>query len=179
MINTKRYLAAVVLGCLLGGMVYAIVFPKKSSQGESSADSPPEVLSCVKNIKVISRRIDASSDKLIVEVENTSDVGIVSISLEAKKGKNSYIVRSHTFEADEPLAIIKPHERHQLGMELSNIMLLEKERALIDSLPRAHLQIGSVVYADGTEDGCEKSVEATRKAKAYHEQIKAQRKASK
>jgi hypothetical protein len=167
MTNTKRYLAAVVLGCLLGGIVYAIVFPKKSSQGENSAGSPPEVLSCVKHIKVISRRIDAQSAQLMVEVENTSDVGIVAISLEAKKGKDTYTVRTSTFEADEPLIIIKPHERHQLNMALSNIM------------PKAHLQIGSVVYADGTEDGCEASVRATRKAKTYHEQLKAQKKASK
>ena len=167
MTNMKRHLAAVVLGCLLGGIVYAIVvFPLKKSQ-EGAVVSSPEVLSCVKNVKVISRRIDTPSALLIVEVENTSDVGIVAISLEAKNGKDTHIVRPSTFEADEPLILIKPHERHQLNMALSNIK------------PSAQLQIGSVVYADGTAEGCEASVRATQKSKSYHEQIKAQRKASK
>lgn len=54
-----------------------------------------------KNVKVISRRVDSATAKLVVEVENTSDLGIVSISLESKKDKDSYTVRQSTFEADE------------------------------------------------------------------------------
>lgn len=118
----------------------------------------------MKNVKVINKRVDAAF--LIVEVENTSELGIVAISLESKKGNNTYTVRPSTFESDEVQNIIKPHERYELSMELANIR------------PNAQLQVGSVVYSDGTEDGCEASVQATRKAKAYHEQIKAQRKGS-
>lgn len=161
-----KYLWAVVLGVLLGGVVYTVVFPKKAMPAKGQS-SPPEVMSCVKNVKVTNRRIDEALNRLVVEVENTGDLSIVSISLESKKGKAVYTVRNSTFEADEPTVVIKPHERHELEMELANIA------------PKAHLQIGSVTYSDGTEDGCEESVQATRKSKTYHEEIKAQRKGPK
>jgi hypothetical protein len=162
MTNLKRYFLAVFLGFCIGGIVYVFSFTKRTTQ--ETKISPPEVMSCVKNVKTIHRKVDSATAKLLVEVENTSDLGIVAISLEAKKGKDSYIVRESTFEAAEPTIIIKPHERHTLEIELAN------------SPPQAQFQIGSVVYVDGTEDGCEASVQATREAKAHHEKIKAQKK---
>lgn len=166
MANLKRYLLPIVLGMLIGGVWYAISFANRPLLNQSTPTPAPEVVSCVKHIKVISRRVDATLAKVMVEVENTSDLGVVAISLEGKKGNDTYTVRPNTFEADEPTVIIEPHARHTLGIELANIS------------SNTPLQIGSVVYADGSEDGCEKSVKATRKSKAYHEQIKAQRKSS-
>ncbi|HEX3143668.1 MAG TPA: hypothetical protein VHQ64_06830 [Pyrinomonadaceae bacterium] len=164
MSRIKRYSLPVFIGVVLGGVVYFALFPKKTPQAKGQTPPAPEVMSCVKNVKVTNRRIDEASDKLIVEIENTSSLGIVAISLESKKGNDGYTVRASTFEADDLQFIVKPHERYELGMELTNIPA------------NANLQIGSVVYSDGTEDGCAASVEATRKAKAYHQQLKAQRK---
>ena len=162
----KRYLLAAFLGVCLGGIVYAVVFHKKTPIVKTGGGFPPEVMSCVKKVKVINRRIDAALNVLVVEVENTSDLGIVAISLESKKGSDSYSVVPSTFEADEPIVIIKPHERYELTIELN-------------LTANASFQVGSVVYADGTEDGCQASIGKMRKLKADHEQIKAQRKGSK
>jgi hypothetical protein len=166
MSNLKRYLIPVVLGVFIGGALYAVSFANRSLLNQSSTTPAPEVVSCVKHIKVMNRRVDAALAKVFVEVENTSDLGVVAISLEGKKGKDSYTVRPNTFEADEPKVIIEPHARHTLSMELANIS------------SNTPLQIGSVVYADGSEDGCEASVKATRESKAYHERVRAEKKGS-
>jgi hypothetical protein len=166
MSNLNRYLLPVALGVLIGVAWYAMSYANKPLLNQSKPTPAPEVVSCVKNIKVLTRRVDATLAKVIVDVENTSDLGVVAISLEGKRGKDSYTVRPSTFEADEPKVIIEPHAKYALSIEMANIS------------SNTPLQIGSVVYTDGSEDGCEASVKATRESKAYHERIKAQRKSS-
>ena len=99
-------------------------------------------------------------------VENTSDLEIIAVSLESKKGKDTFTVLASTFEADEPTALIKPHETYILTMALSN------------TSPNVPLQIGSVMYLDGTEEGCEPSLKLMRHSKTYHERVKAEKKGS-
>lgn len=101
-----------------------------------------------------------------VEVENTSDVGIIAISLDSVLDKIEYIVRKSSFGAETPIVIIEPHNTHTLTIEASNIS------------PGAHLQIGSVTYADGTEEGCATSLELMRASKKRYEKEKAQKKES-
>lgn len=167
--HNKRYLLAVSLGIFLGGIVYVVSFAQKQPPLQPKQVSLPEVLSCVRKVRVVNRTIENAGTPtavLAVEVENTSDIGIVALSLDSVKGKDSYRVIRSTFEADEPTNIVKPHETCILRMELSNIA------------PNANLEIGSATYADGSEDGCDASLKAMRKAKERHERIRAERRSS-
>ena len=175
MYKYKRYLVAILVGVCIGTGLYVITIAKAWPQKQNSprqkvvVKSAPEIVSCVKSIRVLKRTIkDVGTPhaSAAVEVENMSDLGIIAISLESKKGKDTYTVRTNTFGADEPTVVIKPHETYTLKMELSNIF------------PNEPLQIGSVMYVDGTEEGCEVSLKAMRESKTQHEQQKAERKAS-
>ena len=175
MYKYKRYILAILVGMCLGVGLYAISITKawpvnqNSPRQQVPITSPPEVVSCVKTLKVMKRTIKDGGTphaSITVEVENTSDVGIIAVSLESKKGKNTYTVLANTFGADVPMVVIKPHETYTLRMELSNIF------------PNEPLQIGSVMYVDGTEEGCEVSLKAMRNSKTFHERQRAERKGS-
>ncbi|HJR07720.1 MAG TPA: hypothetical protein VJ842_10700 [Pyrinomonadaceae bacterium] len=171
----KQYVLAVTLGVSIGLALYAISYAQiqhanqDSPQKKEVVTSVPEVVSCVKNIKVLNKGFkDAGSPSatITVEVENTSEVDIIAISMESIKGKESYGVLTSSFESDEQLAVIKPHSTATLTMEVSN------------AFPHVPLQIGSVMYADGTQEGCASSLKNMRDSKAMHEAKKAERKGS-
>jgi len=171
----KRYILAILVGVGIGVSLYLIPFTKAwpvnqiSSQPRATITSAPEVVSCVKTIRVIEttiKDVGTPHATVTVEVENTSDLGIIAVSLESTKGKDTYTVLTSTFEADEPTPVIKPHETHTLSMGLSNVF---------SEVP---LKIGSVVYVDGTEEGCESSLKTMRNSKTQHERVRAERKGS-
>lgn len=175
MYKYMRYILAVLVGVCIGAGLYAISIAKAWPMNQDSSGqtvthkSPPEVVSCAKNIKILKRTINdvgTPQASVTVEVENTSDLEIIAVSLESKKGKDTFTVLASTFEADEPMPLIKPHETFILTMGLSNVS------------PNVALQIGSVMYLDGTEEGCESSLKTMRISKTHHEGIKAERKRS-
>lgn len=172
MYKYKHYILALVVGVCIGAGLYVVsvakAWPLNQASRQKVIASAPEVVSCVETIKVIERTIkDAGTSHAAVEVEveNTSDLAIIAVSLESKKGKDTFTVLASTFEADEPTPLIRPHETFALTMGLSNV------------LPNVPLQIGSVMYLDGTEEGCESSLKTMRNSKTLHERTKAERKA--
>lgn len=171
----RQYVLAVTLGVSIGLALYAISYAQIQHANQDPPrkkeviTSVPEVVSCVKNIKVLNKGFkDAGSPgaTIAVEVENTSEVDIIAISMESIKGKESYGVLTSSFEADEPLAVIKPHSTATLTMEVANVFT------------HVPLQIGSVMYADGTQEGCASSLKNMRDSKAMHEANRAERKGS-
>lgn len=172
MCKYKGHILAILVGVCLGVGLFVITvaqaWPLKNSSRQQGAITP-EVVSCVKTIRVVKRTInDAGTPhaSVVVKVENMSDLGIIAVSLESKHGKDTYTVLASTFEADEPTALIKPHETFSLTMALSS------------TVPNVPLQIGSVIYLDGTEDGCESSLKTMRNSKTHHERVKAEKKGS-
>jgi len=171
----KQYVLVVLLGMSIGVALFTISYARTrhakqdAPQQKELITSVPEVVSCVKNIKVINKEIKdagAPDATVAVEVENTSELGIIAISIESSKGRESYGVLSSTFEADEPIAIIEPHATATLKIAVANVF------------PHVPLQIGSVMYIDGTEDGCTESLKTMHKLKASQEKQKAKRKES-
>lgn len=169
----KQYVLAVLLGMSIGLALYAVSYARTRHAKQAPTPrkervtSVPEVTSCVKNIRVINRKLindEAFSEVLEVEVENTGEIGIIAIRLETSNGRETYGVMPYTFEDDEPAAIIEPHARYSLTIEANNIK------------PHGPFQIGSVAYIDGTEEGCEESLKHLRSSKAKHEAIKAKKK---
>lgn len=171
----KQNVLAILLGVSIAIAIYGISYART---GRAKQDSPqqkemitsvPEVVSCVKNIKVVKKEIKNAGNPdatVAVEVENTGDLGIIAISMESVKGRESYGVLTSTFEANEPVAIIKPHATATLTIEVANVF------------PHVPLQIGSVMYTTGTEEGCDSSLKNMRDSKVMHEAQKAKRKGS-
>lgn len=171
----KQYVLAVLLGMSIGVALYAISLARAKSVKQDPPSkkelitSVPEVFSCVKSIRVINKAIRnaGTSDAIVeVEVENTGELGIIAISLESHKGRETYSEIRNTFEADETLAIIEPHKTATLTMPVANVYI------------HVPLQIGSVVYVDGTDEGCRSSLKRMRDTKVSHEAEKAKRKGS-
>jgi hypothetical protein len=171
----KQYVLAVLLGTSIGLALYAINYAQTRHVKQAPpppkerVTSVPEVISCVKNIKVVNVKLIADvplDESVEVEVENTGEIGIIAILLETSNGRETYGVMPSAFEEDEPAAIIEPHATYTLTIAANNIT------------PHGPYQIGSVAYIDGTEEGCEEALKTMRGLNARHEAIKAKRKGS-
>jgi hypothetical protein len=157
--NRKLTFISILVGVCLAVGVYTLNFArgKKPSipQTKQIANYPSEVTSCAKQIKVIKAEIidGGTSDEVInVQVENLSDLGIIAVSLEATRGRSSYITTLRSsFKEDKPQVVIKPHDIGNLTMT-----------SPFGVVP---LQIGGVMYDDGTEDGCVSSLKTLHEVK--------------
>jgi hypothetical protein len=166
----------ILLGVSIGIAVFSITSVGRrraqqdpSPQSKQKIASVPEIVSCVRNIRVAKAEItnaESPDAYLAIEVENTSDVGIIAISLESGREGEAYTELEESFGADEPIVIIEPHVTHNLGMPVANI------------LPHMPLRIGSVMYANGTEEGCDLSLKLTHQLKRWHESQRPKKKGS-
>lgn len=154
---------AIALGVLVGLGLYSIGSVRATKQDPVKQDlitEVPDIKSCVTSIKVIKAKImqpDRANAALVIELENNSDIGIVAISIESKTERETYSEIKNTFGTEVPLAVIEPHSIHIVRLPLSNIR------------PGALIEIGSVMYMDGTEEGCQSSLESMRESKLSHE----------
>ena len=155
----KKYIASALLGICLGVGLYTLNLArgKKSPTPpiEQIANYPLPVTSCVRQIKVTKAEItDAGkpTEAINVQVENLSDLGIIAISLEATNGSESYTTTLRSsFKKDIPSVVIKPHDIGTLNMT-----------SPFGNVP---LQIGGVLYDDGSEDGCISSLKTLHEVK--------------
>jgi hypothetical protein len=160
--RTQNFLF-ILFGLLIGLTVFVASSARAKraqqdiTQKKGSIASVPEIASCVSNIRVVKTEItnaESPDAYLTIEVENTSDVGITAIAIETAKGPGKYQVIRSGFGADkEPLIVIKPHGTNTLIMAVTNVYR---------GVP---LLIGSVMYADGTEEGCGSSLKTVHQVK--------------
>src|SRR4051812_16155879 len=95
-----QYALAILVGVSISVVLYAggstrTKSAKQEPQKKELITTVPEVVSCIKNIKVLSKGFKWAGENgsgpienamVEVEVENTSDLGIIAISLETRKG---------------------------------------------------------------------------------------------
>ena len=155
----KRLLIYSLLGICLGIGMYTLNLGRTRnsniSQTKQIAVYPSQVTSCTKQIKVIKAEIiDAgtTNEVINVQVENLSNLGVIAISLEATNGRESYTTTLRSsFRKDVPTVVIKPHDIGTLDMS-----------SPFGNVP---LQIGGVLYDDGSEDGCDTSLKTLHEVK--------------
>ena len=158
----KQNLFFIVLGALIALAAFVISSgrakqpAKAPQQNRGSVTSVPKVVCDLTNIivkEVSIRNEGAPEATVVVKVENNSEIGIVAIGMESTNGEESSGVSLRSsFEGDrEPTIVIKPHEVGVLEMPLANVF------------PDAGVEIGSVIYADGTEKG------EARQLKIFHD----------
>lgn len=152
----------ILLGVTLALAVWGVGWSRAKRAGQDAVPkkeitiSVPEIVSCVNNIRVVKAEIknpgtpDATA---VVEVENTADIGIIAIAMEAAKGRETYgVTHGISFAINkEPMVVIAPHHTDTLTMAIR--------------FPNTPIQIGGIMYADGTEEGCDSALQTLHELK--------------
>jgi hypothetical protein len=124
--------------------------------------APPQIKSCVERVNLVKAQLKPNEDgsqTVVLELENRGDVDVIAISLEtSKQGYGKYEVVSSAFSPDkEPQVIIPSGGAKTLDFD----NFYEDEP----------ITIGSVLYADGTEEGCAPSLKSVHEVKARRQRI--------
>jgi hypothetical protein len=168
MSNRRQYLTFIILGMVVAVAAFIANSGRAKqevAQRREANTSVPSVVSNFPNLKVQKvaiRNAGTPNATIVVEVENTAEIGIIAITLESKKEGQAFIVSLRTsFEGDgEPRVVIKPHEVGKLEIAVTNTF---------SDVP---LEIGSVMYADGSEAGDPESLETMHKVKDHEKKAK-------
>jgi hypothetical protein len=165
--HRKLNLLAIILGVCVAASIYAaLAHGGKTRQRpqKTQIQTLPKMTSCVSALKVQSaffRKPDPNSDsmELVLQLMNDSDTSIVAVSIEwtSKKDHTKQSLVTNSFGADTPKILAAPHSLYEAAIPVNN-------------LPSdASVQVGSVIFADGTEDGCTSSLKDLRELKSKHE----------
>jgi hypothetical protein len=149
MIMTTRTqnLLFILAGVLIALALWGVGWGRARRARQDAAQNKtvvPEIVSCVKNIRVVKAHVEnpgTSNAFVVVEVENTANIGIVAIAIEARNGQEAYTV---THSHEESKVVIAPHHTDTLNMAIM--------------FPGAPIQLGGVMYEDGSEEGCDSAL---------------------
>jgi hypothetical protein len=152
----------VIVGAGLGllvwfGLVGVVRGASQEKPKRTVLTALPKIKSCVEHVKLVKAELvnQGDSQVAILELENQAYVGVISISVETTVDKDKYSVVWSAFSPDrEPLIVIPPGGRAPI--QIGN---------LAENSP---IQIGGVMFSDGTEEGCELSLRSMRELKDFH-----------
>jgi len=165
--SRKLNLLAVIFGVCIAATIYGVVVyggKTKQEPQKPQITTLPKIKSCVPELIVQSsflRKRDPNSDsmQLVLQLMNNSDTPMVAVSIEWKSKEehteDSLVINS--FGADEPKILAAPHSLYEVAIPLGNIP------------PDASVQVGSIVFADGREEGCTNSLKELRELKSRYE----------
>ncbi|MCU1267645.1 MAG: hypothetical protein JWM21_3963 [Acidobacteria bacterium] len=152
----SQKLLIILCGVVVGVVVFAItsIARRRSEQNtpaqkRETVTSVPQIVTCVKRLTIVKAELLQSGTPdaaLVVELKNEAEVGITAIVLSTTRDRETYeITRSASFSEDgNPKTVIEPHSSGKMTMALP--------------FPQASIQIGGVLYSDGTEEGCKSSL---------------------
>jgi hypothetical protein len=171
MSNRTQCLTFVILGILVAVAAF-IANSGRAKQQIPDLPERQEVIRAVPNVvskfpsvrvkKVDIRNAESPFATIAVEVENAGEVGIIAITLESKKDGHVVMVSLRSsFEGDaDPRVVIEPHEVGTLEIPVANTF---------SDVP---LEIGSVMYANGSEVGDPESLKTMHKVKDHEKKAK-------
>ena len=144
----------ILLGVSIGLVSWFGVLGHKSSASQNKGSkrpmlsTMPEIKSCVDHVKVIKAELktDENGDQTVtIEVENKANVDITAVAIETRKDREKFEVVESGFSPDKaPQIIIPSHGRRTL--QIGNLYV------------DAPIRVGSVMYANGEEEGCDSSL---------------------
>jgi len=159
----KKFAVFVAIGVCIGLVTwFALLRPATGASQERTSRRPaltklPEIKSCVEHVKLVKAELvnQGDSQVAVLELENQAYIGVISISVETIADKHKHSVVWSAFSPDKPpLIIIPPHEKGT--MQIGNLEA------------NSPIRIGSVMFSDGTEEGCESSLKTMREMKDFH-----------
>lgn len=161
----KKTVMFIAIGVCLGLVVWfsllgrATRASQENFQGKSNRPTLsklPEIKSCVEHVKLVNAKLGNQGDSqvAVLELENQAYVGVISISVETIVDKAKYSVVKTGFSPDkEPLIIIPPREK--ASIEIGNLAA------------NSAIKIASVMFSDGTEEGCASSLKTMHEIKDH------------
>ena len=157
----KKTVIFLALGVCIGLVVWFTLLGSATRASQEKSNRPalsklPEIKSCVEHVKLVKAELvnQGNSQVAVLELENQAYVGVISISVETIVDKDKHSVVWSAFSPDKPpLIIIPPQEKGtiQIGNLAAN----------------SPIRIGSVMFSDGTEEGCASSVKTMREMKDH------------
>lgn len=158
----KKTLMFLAIGVCIGLVAWFALLGRATRASQSKSQRPvlsklPEIKSCVEHVKLVKAQLVNQGDAqvAVLELENQAYVGVISISVETTVDKSTYSVVECAFSPDKPpLIIIPPHEKRTI--QIGNLAATSP------------IRIGSAMFSDGTEEGCESSVKTMREIKDHH-----------
>jgi len=151
----------IAIGVCIGVVVWSALSGRATRASQEKSQRPalsklPEIKSCVEHVKLVNATLvnHGDSQVAVLELENQAYVGVISISVETMVDKGKYSVVKTGFSPDkEPLIIIPPREKGSL--EIGNLAA------------NSAIQIASVMFSDGTEEGCTASLKTVHEIKDH------------
>ena len=140
-----------------------LVFYNRVTPQQEAPDVPPEVpavISQVKALEVIQwDLVDAGAPHagVLIKIKNNSAKAIIAVTLESGNDKDaSGLTLSGIHEGDKPPSVVvKLDETFEVRFALSSVY------------KGCPIRVAGVFYADGTEDGDEKTLESMRSRKEH------------
>lgn len=159
--NRKKIVAPILIGACLAVALFAIKtvrgkYHQEPQEPQGTKLVAPEITSCVKGVRVI--KVDVTDyGMVLLQVENLTDLGVIAVSFESEKDGETHTTIPHTpfkqTEQKEQIILIKPRDTTSVSIGQGSIFT---------GVP---LNLGSVVYSDGTEEGCSSSLETLHEVK--------------
>jgi len=152
-------MALLAIGVCLGVFTWAALLRSVNGASQQKSKRPhfsalPKIKNCVSHVKLVNARLEdwGESQVAVFELENQAYVGVTSLSIEQiYKGGSNAVIESGFSPDKEPLIIIPPG-----GRKTAHIGNLEANSLI---------RIGSVMFSDGTEEGCASSLKEAREIK--------------
>jgi hypothetical protein len=149
------------IGVCIGLVAWFALLGRATRASQERSERPvlsrlPEIKSCVQRVKLVNAELvnQGDSQVAVLELENQANVGVISISVETIVDQSKYSVVKSGFLADkEPLIIIPPREK--ASIQIGNLAA------------NSAIEIGSVMFSDGTEEGCTKSLKTMHEIKDH------------
>src|SRR5205807_1161801 len=150
----------VAIGVCIGSVVWFGLL----GRAQGSQDNPahqrlstlPPIKNCTEHIKLIKAELvyQGESQVAALEVENEAYVGVTSISIEQIVNRERHSIVPSGFTPDQPPQIVIPPGGRQT--------------ITLGNLGKAPIRIGAVMFADGTEEGCQSSLKSIHELKDFN-----------
>ena len=158
LIRIIRYFAPTCVVVLL-----LISFAGISASRPQQQIEPPSIVSKVRSLKILYTEIKGEgveADAIII-IYNDTDTPVTAICIEVNDGKDAagFTLNNFNESTESPKAVLEPYSAITVEFPLAHLRHVK---------PGTPIRIGGVMFADGTEEGDEDSLDTMHGQKAHY-----------
>lgn len=160
-IAQRKWLLLFATLLITASVVTAAVFNARRQRAQNQAEQQPRVnhmppyFSKVKNLEIVRASIWMDSGEAVgveIEIKNNSKKDVMAVDLVCGEGA---VTRNGLTDEEHPVVVMRPGETTTIRMDFSEMTF------------GAPLVVNAVTYADGTEEGDQKSLRAMHLAREH------------
>ena len=152
LVRVIRYFAPTCVVLLL-----LIAFVGVTASRPQRQIEPPTIVSKVRSLKILKTEI--KGEFAFITIYNDTDTPVIAICIEVNDGKDAAGFTLGLNEDDEPPVVLEPYSSITEQFPLAHLRHVK---------PGTPIRIGGVMFADGTEEGDEDSLDTMHGQKAHH-----------